>query len=108
MARYTGPATRISRRLNVDLVGGDAAFERRPFPPGQHGRARIKQSEYLLQLQEKQKAKYLRSSSATTTRKPPAVTARPVTTCCRSSSPASTTWSTGQVWHAPVAPPASW
>jgi len=58
MARYTGPATRISRRLNVDLVGGDAAFERRPFPPGQHGRARIKQSEYLLQLQEKQKAKY--------------------------------------------------
>jgi small subunit ribosomal protein S4 len=58
MARYTGPATRISRRLNVDLVGGDAAFERRPYPPGQHGRARIKQSEYLLQLQEKQKAKY--------------------------------------------------
>src|ERR1700750_3456871 len=58
MARYTGPATRISRRLHVDLVGGDAAFERRPFPPGQHGRARIKQSEYLLQLQEKQKAKY--------------------------------------------------
>jgi small subunit ribosomal protein S4 len=58
MARYTGPATRISRRLNSDLVGGDAAFERRPYPPGQHGRARIKQSEYLLQLQEKQKAKY--------------------------------------------------
>ena len=58
MARYTGPATRISRRLNVDLVGGDASFERRPYPPGQHGRSRIKQSEYLLQLQEKQKAKY--------------------------------------------------
>jgi small subunit ribosomal protein S4 len=58
MARYTGPATRISRRLNVDLVGGDQSFERRPYPPGQHGRARIKQSEYLLQLQEKQKAKY--------------------------------------------------
>src|SRR6201746_25677 len=58
MARYTGPATRISRRLNVDLVGGDASFERRPYPPGQHGRARIKQSEYLLQVQEKQKAKY--------------------------------------------------
>jgi small subunit ribosomal protein S4 len=58
MARYTGPATRISRRLNVDLVGGDKAFERRPSPPGQHGRARIKQSEYLLQMQEKQKAKY--------------------------------------------------
>ena len=58
MARYTGPATRISRRLNVDLVGGDSSFERRPYPPGQHGRARIKQSEYLLQMQEKQKAKY--------------------------------------------------
>jgi small subunit ribosomal protein S4 len=58
MARYTGPATRISRRLNVDLVGGDQSFERRPYPPGQHGRARIKQSEYLLQMQEKQKAKF--------------------------------------------------
>ena len=58
MARYTGPMTKKSRRLGVDLVGGDMAFERRPFPPGQHGRARIKQSEYLLQLQEKQKAKY--------------------------------------------------
>src|SRR6201996_2607021 len=58
MARYTGPATRISRRLNVDLVGGDSSFERRPYPPGQHGRSRIKQSEYLLQVQEKQKAKY--------------------------------------------------
>ena len=58
MARYTGPATRISRRLNVDLVGGDASFERRPYPPGQHGRSRIKQSEYLLQMQEKQKAKF--------------------------------------------------
>src|SRR6201989_3133657 len=58
MARYTGPATRLSRRLNVALVGGDASFERRPYPPGQHGRARIKQSEYLMQVQEKQKAKY--------------------------------------------------
>src|ERR1700760_2862074 len=58
MARYTRPATRISRRLNVHLVGGDASFERRPYPPGQHGRARIKQSEYLMQVQEKQKAKY--------------------------------------------------
>ncbi|PXY07138.1 30S ribosomal protein S4 [Corynebacterium striatum] len=58
MARYTGPATRVSRRLRVDLVGGDMAFERRPYPPGQAGRNRIKESEYLLQLQEKQKAKY--------------------------------------------------
>ena len=58
MARYTGPATRKSRRLRVDLVGGDMAFERRPYPPGQAGRNRIKESEYLLQLQEKQKAKF--------------------------------------------------
>jgi small subunit ribosomal protein S4 len=58
MARYTGPLTKKSRRLGVDLVGGDAAFERRPYPPGQHGRARIKESEYRTQLQEKQKARY--------------------------------------------------
>lgn len=58
MARYTGPVTRKSRRLRVDLVGGDQAFERRPYPPGQHGRARIKESEYLMQMQEKQKARF--------------------------------------------------
>ena len=58
MARYTGPITRKSRRLRVDLVGGDQAFERRPYPPGPHGRARIKESEYLMQLQEKQKARF--------------------------------------------------
>jgi small subunit ribosomal protein S4 len=58
MARYTGPVTKKSRRYKVDLVGGDRAFERRPYPPGQHGRGRIKESEYLLQLQEKQKARY--------------------------------------------------
>src|SRR4051794_41663914 len=58
MARYTGPMTKKSRRLGVDLVGGDAAFERRPYPPGQHGRARIKESEYRSQLQEKQKARF--------------------------------------------------
>jgi small subunit ribosomal protein S4 len=58
MARYTGPMTRKSRRLGVDLVGGDSAFEKRPYPPGQHGRGRIKESEYLLQLREKQKARF--------------------------------------------------
>jgi small subunit ribosomal protein S4 len=58
MARYTGSATRKSRRLGVDLVGGDTAFEKRPYPPGQHGRARIKDSEYRQQLQEKQKARF--------------------------------------------------
>ena len=58
MARYTVPVTRKSRRLRVDLVGGDRSFERRPYPPGQAGRARIKESEYLIQLQEKQKARF--------------------------------------------------
>src|SRR3954467_10499027 len=58
MARYTGPAPRKSRRLGVDLVGGDQSFEKRPYPPGQHGRARVKESEYRQQLQEKQKARY--------------------------------------------------
>ncbi len=58
MARYTGPATRKSRRFKTDLIGGDQAFERRPYPPGQHGRSRIKETEYLLQLQEKQKARF--------------------------------------------------
>lgn len=58
MARYTGPATRKSRRLGVDLIGGDQAFEKRPYPPGQHGRARVKESEFRLQLQEKQKARF--------------------------------------------------
>ena len=58
MARYTGPMTKKSRRLGVDLVGGDSAYERRPYPPGQHGRGRIKESESLLQLREKQKARF--------------------------------------------------
>ena len=58
MARYTGPVTRKSRRLKVDLVGGDKNFDLRPFPPGQHGRRRIQEKEYLTQLQEKQKARF--------------------------------------------------
>ena len=45
MARYTGPATRKSRRLGVDLVGGDQSFEKRPYPPGAHGKGRIKESD---------------------------------------------------------------
>ena len=57
MARYTGPMTKKSRRLGVDLVGGDKAFEKRPYPPGVHGRGRTKESEYSLQLREKQKAR---------------------------------------------------
>lgn len=63
MARYTGPKVKISRRLNVNVYEnpkGDRALERRPFPPGDHGRSRRRQpSEYLIQLQEKQKAKYI-------------------------------------------------
>ncbi|MDR1266145.1 MAG: 30S ribosomal protein S4 [Propionibacteriaceae bacterium] len=58
MARYTGPMTRKSRRLGTDLVGGDKAFERRPYPPGMHGRGRTKDSEYSQQLREKQKARF--------------------------------------------------
>lgn len=58
MARYTGPITKKSRRLGVDLVGKDKAFEHRPYPPGQHGRGRSKDSEYSLQLKEKQKARF--------------------------------------------------
>ncbi|MFT4108144.1 30S ribosomal protein S4 [Propionicimonas sp.] len=58
MARYTGPITKKSRRLGTDLVGNDKAFEHRPYPPGMHGRGRVKESEYLLQLKEKQKARY--------------------------------------------------
>ncbi|TVR25415.1 MAG: 30S ribosomal protein S4 [Nitriliruptor sp.] len=58
MARYTGPMTKKSRRLGVDLKGNDKNYEKRPYPPGDHGRGRIKESEYLLQLREKQKARY--------------------------------------------------
>lgn len=58
MARYTGPATKVSRRLGVDLKGNDKNFAAKPYPPGEHGRRRIKESEYLLQLREKQKARY--------------------------------------------------
>lgn len=64
MARYTGPKVRVSRRLGVNVFEnekGRRALERRPFPPGAHGRTRRRNagSEYLAQLQEKQKAKYI-------------------------------------------------
>lgn len=60
MARYTGPKTKIARKFGQPIFGPDKAFEKRNFPPGQHGngRRRKKQSEYGLQLMEKQKAKY--------------------------------------------------
>jgi small subunit ribosomal protein S4 len=58
VARYTGPLTKKSRRLGFDLKGNDKNFEKRPYPPGEHGRGRIKESEYRNQLQEKQKARF--------------------------------------------------
>jgi small subunit ribosomal protein S4 len=64
MARYLGPKEKLSRREGVNLLlkgeralTDKSAYERRPYPPGEHGRGRVKQSEYLVQLREKQKAK---------------------------------------------------
>ena len=60
MARYTGPKTKIARKFGEAIFGEDKSFEKRNYPPGQHGnnRRRGKKSEYAMQLQEKQKAKY--------------------------------------------------
>lgn len=60
MARYTGPKTKIARKFGEAIYGDDKAFEKRNYPPGQHGanKRRGKQSEYAIQLMEKQKAKY--------------------------------------------------
>ena len=60
MARYTGPTTKIARRFGEPIFGTDKDFEKRNFPPGQHGlaRKRKKTSEYGTQLKEKQKVKY--------------------------------------------------
>jgi small subunit ribosomal protein S4 len=64
VARYRGPACKLCRREGMKLfLKGErcltekCAIERRSYPPGEHGRGRIKQSEYLLQLREKQKAR---------------------------------------------------
>ena len=60
MARYTGPKTKIARKFGEAIFGEDKSFEKRNYPPGQHGnnRRRGKKSEYSIQLMEKQKAKY--------------------------------------------------
>ena len=59
MARYTGPKTKIARRFNDPIFGPSKALQKKAYPPGQHGRGRRKkQSEYAIQLMEKQKAKY--------------------------------------------------
>ena len=64
MARYTGPVCRLCRRERMKLFlkgpkcdSMKCPIERRPYPPGDHGRGRIRESEYLLQLREKQKAR---------------------------------------------------
>ena len=60
MARYTGPKTKIARKFGEPIFGDDKSFEKRNYPPGQHGNAkrRGKKSEYAIQLMEKQKAKF--------------------------------------------------
>jgi small subunit ribosomal protein S4 len=59
MARYTGPKTKKARAFGEAIYGVDKAFEKRKYPPGQHGNTRRRQkSDYALQLMEKQKAKY--------------------------------------------------
>ncbi|MFV0237155.1 MAG: 30S ribosomal protein S4 [Flavobacteriales bacterium] len=61
MARYRGPKTKIARKFGQTIFGEDKNFEKRKYPPGQHGpnRRRGKKSEYAVQLAEKQKAKYM-------------------------------------------------
>lgn len=60
MARYTGPKSKIARRFREPIFGPDKALDKRQYGPGQHGpnKRRGKQSEYAIQLAEKQKAKY--------------------------------------------------
>ena len=64
MARYTGPVCRLCRRERTKLFlkgarceSSKCAMERKPYPPGEHGRGRIRESQYLIQLREKQKAR---------------------------------------------------
>jgi len=60
MARYTGPRTKVSRRARQLLDENKAKyFDRRPYPPGEHGRGRIRESQYLIQLREKQKLRFM-------------------------------------------------
>lgn len=60
MARYTGPKTKIARKFGQPIFGDDKSFEKKKYPPGMHGpnKRRGKKSEYAVQLEEKQKAKY--------------------------------------------------
>ncbi|PKD42935.1 30S ribosomal protein S4 [Rhodohalobacter barkolensis] len=59
MARYRGPKQKVARRFREPIFGPSSALERKPYGPGQHGRSRYsRKSEYAIQLDEKQKAKY--------------------------------------------------
>lgn len=60
MARYIGPKSKVARKFRDPIYGPDKSYEKKNYPPGQHGasRRRRKQSEYSIQLMEKQKAKY--------------------------------------------------
>src|SRR5574344_2792109 len=61
MARYSGPSTKIARKFGEPIFGSDKYYEKRNFPPGQHGLAakRKKSKDYAMQLKEKQKVKYM-------------------------------------------------
>ena len=106
MARDLGPKCRMCRREGMKLfLKGErcltekCAVERRSYPPGEHGRGRIKQSQYLLQLREKQKARryygLLEKQFRSTTRRRRAASEPRARTCCGCSRRASTTSSTG-------------
>ncbi len=116
MARYTGPKVRVSRRLNTNIfenAKGSKALDRRPFPPGAHGRTRRRNagSEYLAQLQEKQKAKYiygvLERQFRKTYEEATVSPAPPVRNFCVCSNCVSTTWCTAPVSRTPVRRPVS-
>ena len=65
MARYTGPKSKIARKLGAPIFGADKVLSKKNYPPGQHGNnRRRKTSEYGIQLKEKQKAKYTYGVSA--------------------------------------------
>ena len=111
MARYTGPMTRKSRRLGVDLVGGDQSFGSAPTP--RPARPRADQGERIppAAAGEAEGPVHLRragSSSAGTTKRPCASPARPARTCCGSWKPGWTTWCTAPAWprDPPDGPPA--
>ena len=106
MARDIGPKCKQCRREGMKLfLKGErcltekCAIERRSYPPGEHGRGRIKQSEYLLQLREKQKARryygLLEKQFRTYYEKATRRAASPARTCCACSRRGSTTSSTG-------------